>query len=298
MIGLNRLGPLMVLPAVFLVAGVYLYPAFLNLVFSFGKVDLVSFSVERFVGFRNYAQAFQDPRFGDTCLRTVYFGVVVVSVGLVVSFLIALLLNQRFKGRGVVRAAVLLPWAIPPVVSGVMWGQIFHADVGTLNVILRRLGLISSNIMWLGEPTLALHVIILAVLWRAIPFMTLFILAALQTIPRELYEAATIDGAGPTQRLRYIILPTCKSIVLPVSTIQFIWSLKVFGEIFTLTRGGPSWKTVTLNYLVYLESFEYFKLGRAAALAYFLLLLSLFIVLLASLVRLFPALRRNRYAPP
>lgn len=294
MLGLNKYWAVMILPAVLLVAGVYVFPAVLTLIFSFSKVELASFSVSRFVGLENYLSAFKDPRFIDATLRTLYFAVVVVGTGLVVSFLIALLLNQKFVGRGIVRTAILLPWAVPPVVSGVMWGQLFHADVGLINTILRRLGLITQNIIWLGEPVLALNVIISAVVWRVIPFMTLFILAGLQTIPLQLYEAASIDGANAWRRFCHITLPLCKPVLIPVAAIQLVWSLKVFGEVFVLTGGGPAWKTVTLNFLVYKESFGYFRLGRGSALAYLLLLLSLFIVLLAGLLGRFTAARDSR----
>lgn len=292
MIGLNKYWPVFVVPAVLLVAGIYIFPAVQTLMFSFGQVDVMSFSVVRFVGFDNYVRVFQDPRFVDATVRTLYFGVVVVGVGIVLSYAIALLLVQRFVGRGVVRVAVLLPWAVPPVVAGVMWGHLFHAEIGIINALLRHLGLISRNIVWLGEPTLALHVIMIAVVWRIIPFMTLFLLAGLQTIPAQLHEAASIDGAGGLKRFRHITLPLTMPVLIPCALIQFVWTLKVFGEIFTLTGGGPSWRTTTLNYLVYRESFEFFRLDRGAAIAYILLLLTLFAVLLGNLARRFASVNR------
>lgn len=280
MIGLNKYWPIMVFPAVLLVVGVYIYPAVQTLIFSFGEVDLTTFSVGKFVGVDNYHQVIFDPRYGAAFTRTLYFAVMVVGIGLVLSLMIALLLNQRFVGRSVLRLVVLLPWAVPPVVSGVVWGQLFHANVGTINTILRQLGLISQDIVWLGNPRLALHVIIIAVIWRVIPFMTLFLLAALQTIPKALYEAAELDGANAWRRLRYVTLPLCTSIMIPLAGIQFIWALKVFGEIFMLTAGGPAGTTVTLNYFVYEQAFQYLRIGRGAAAAYLLLLLSLTLMLI------------------
>jgi multiple sugar transport system permease protein len=274
----------MVFPAVILVVGVYIYPAIQTLVFSFGEVDLTTFSIGQFVGLENYRDVVTDPRYAAAFTRTIYFSVMVVGVGLVISFLISMLLNKRFFGRSVLRMVVLLPWAVPPVVSGVVWGQLFHANVGTINAILRGLGWIQQDVIWLGNPTLALHVIIVAVIWRVIPFMTLFLLAALQTIPNVLYEAAELDGAGMWQRFRRVTLPLAMPVVIPLVGIQFIWALKVFGEIFMLTAGGPAGKTVTLNYFVYEQAFKYLRVGRGAAAAYLLLLVSLVLMLIVALL--------------
>lgn len=281
----------MIIPAVILVVGVYIYPAIQTLIFSFGKVDLTTFSIGKFVGLGNYRDVLSDPRYVATLTRTVYFSIMVVGVGLVISFMIALLLNKRFVGRSVLRMVVLLPWAVPPVVSGVVWGQLFHANVGTINAILRTLGMIQQDVIWLGDPVLALHVIIVAVIWRVIPFMTLFILAAMQTIPNLLYEAAELDGAGAWKRFLHVTLPLTIPVVIPLTGIQFVWSLKVFGEIFMLTMGGPAGKTVTLNYYVYEQAFKYLRIGRGAAAAYILLLVSLMLMLIVALLTRFSRAR-------
>jgi len=277
----------MIFPAVILVVGVYIYPAIQTLVFSFGEVDLATFSIGEFVGLENYRDVLSNPRYTAALTRTIYFSVMVVGIGLVISFMISMLLNRRFVGRSLLRMVVLLPWAVPPVVSGVVWGQLFHANVGTINSILRALGWIQRDVIWLGDPTLALHVIIIAVIWRVIPFMTLFLLAALQTIPLILYEAAELDGAGAWQRFRSITLPLTTSVVIPLLGIQFVWSLKVFGEIFMLTAGGPAGKTVTLNYFVYEQAFKFLRIGRGAAAAYLLLLVSLMLMLIIALLTRF-----------
>ncbi len=293
MVGLNKYWPAMVFPALILVAGIYIFPAIQTLLFSFGRVDVVTFSVSHYVGLDNYVRAFQDPRFLDATLRTLYFGVVTVGMGILISFPIAVLLTHKFVGRSIVRVSVLLPWAVPQVVAGVMWEQMFHAEIGMVNSILRHLGIISRNVIWLGDATLALHVVMLAVVWRIIPFITLFLLAALQTIPHQLYEAADIDGANGWRRFRFITLPLTMPVLIPTALIQFVWTLKVFGEIFVLTGGGPSWGTTTLNYLVYRESFEFFRLDRGSAIAYVLLLLTLFVVLLGALARRFVSVDRT-----
>lgn len=147
---------LMVAPALLVVVGIYLYPAILMLLFSMAEIDVATFSIKRLIGWQNYLTVITGPNFGPVMLRTIYFATVVALLTSLAAFPIALLLNQRFPGRGLVRVVVLLPWAIPPIVSGVMWGQIFHADFGLLNGILRLLGLPGETI-WLGDATLALH---------------------------------------------------------------------------------------------------------------------------------------------
>ncbi|MDR7480778.1 MAG: sugar ABC transporter permease [Armatimonadota bacterium] len=210
-----------------------------------------------------------DPAFVAVVGRTVYFAGMVVLLTLVVAFPIALLLHQRFWGRGVVRVTVLLPWAVPPVVSGVLWGQMFHAESGFINGLIRALGG-AGDTVWLGDATLALHAIIVAEVWRALPFATLFLLAGLQTLPVSAFEAAAIDGASTWQRFRFLTLPLMTPILLPVAIVQFVWAMKAFDVIYVLTRGGPRMGTTTLNYLVYLQAFEQLRFGPAAATAYIL----------------------------
>lgn len=279
------LGLMMVAPAVLLVAGVFMYPAVFTLVLSFAQFDMVQLSIERFLGLGNFAGLLSNPAFINTALRTVYFGLLIATVTTVVGFLIALLLNQPFRGRALVRVFVVLPWAVPPVVAGVLWGQMFHADVGFVNAILYRLGLIDGYRIWLGDATTALHVIAIAEIWKAIPFMVLFFLAGLQSLPKQVFEAASVDGATLMQRFRYILVPLMVPVAIPLMLIQFVWAMKAFDTIFVLTRGGPAGGTTTLNYFVYQEAFQSFNLGRASASAYILLLITLVMVVLFMAVR-------------
>lgn len=272
------IGLWMTIPAVALVAGIYLYPAVRTVILSLSEFDLVKLEVERFVGFQNFINLFQSPSFVEILIRTVYFGLTIVALTTVLAFLVALLLNERFIGRTVLRVAVLLPWAIPPVVAGVLFGQLFHAEIGFVNAILFRLGLIDRYQVWLSDPNVALHVIIMLEVWRALPFMILFFLAGLQSLPHDVFEAAAIDGAGILARIRHVLLPLVTPIALPLMIIQFIWAMKAFDSIFVLTRGGPGRATMTLNYYVYQEGFQNFDLGPAAAAAYVLLGVTLVVV--------------------
>ncbi|XID90561.1 carbohydrate ABC transporter permease [Paenibacillaceae bacterium WGS1546] len=267
---------LFLLPSVLLVLGMYLYPAVQTVLFSFARVDFVSFEIERYVGLDNYIRLLQDSQFQQIIGRTLYFGLMIAFVSLVFSFLIALLLNQPFFGRSIVRTAVLLPWAVPPVVSGVMWGQMFHAESGIINAMLYQLGLTNGNTVWLGNPTSALHIIMMVEIWRAIPFLTLFILAGLQNINNQIYEAASIDGANLWQKFRYFMLPLMFPVLIPLVVIQFSFAMKAFDSIFVLTRGGQN--TATLNYFVYRESFQNYDMSTGASAAYILLALTLVVI--------------------
>ena len=178
---------------------------------------------------------------------------------------------------------IVLPWAVPSVVSGVLWGQMFHADTGFLNALLYQSEIISEYKIWLADPLIALHIIAVAEIWKAIPFMTLFFLSGLQSLPSESFEAASVDGANVFQRFFYILFPLMLPIAIPLFLIQFVLAMKSFDTIFVLTRGGPGGGTTTLNYFIYKEGFEAFNLGRASAAAYVLLIITLAVVLIPSI---------------
>jgi multiple sugar transport system permease protein len=273
----TRFAFLLAAPALLVVAAVYLYPAVLTLVFSVAEVDLATFAVDRYVGFQHYWMVLSEPTLRAVAGRTVYFGGLVSLLTLVLGFAIALLLSRPFVGRGLLRVVVLLPWAVPPVVSGVLWGQIYAAEYGFLNGFLRVLGG-EGRTIWLGEPTQALHALIVAEAWRALPLSALFLLAGLQTLPDGIYEAAAIDGASVWRRFRDMTLPLMMPIVLPVLIFQFVSATKAFDVIYVLTRGGPGNGTTTLNYLVYQQAFERLEFGPAAATAYTLTILTLLVI--------------------
>lgn len=280
----RRTALLLVAPAVLVVGGVYVYPAAATLVYSMTSIDVGTYTIERFVGLNNFINVAQSDAFQAVLLRTIYFGVMVSVLTVIPAFFTALLLNQRFPGRTALRVIVLLPWAVPPVVAGVLWTQMFQSEWGFVNAALRELGFAGQTI-WLGDPNLALHALIVAEIWRWLPFATLFLLAGLQTVPRDVYEAASVDGAGLGQRMWHITLPLMAPMVVPVLIFLFVWAMKAFDTIFVLTRGGPRGGTTTLNYLVYQQGFEQFRFGRAAASAYFLTLLTLAVIALLTLVR-------------
>ena len=271
---------LFVLPTLILITCVYAYPIITTLVYSVTTIDISTYTIKEFAGLRNFQYIISNEFFNRTLVRTIYFGLMVVVVTILLAIGVSLLINIDFKGNKILKILILLPWAVPPVVSGVMWSQMFQYEYGFINKIIKIFGGAGDTI-WLGSPTLALHVLIITEIWRWLPFATLFIFAALQTIPHSVIEAAALDGAGYIKTVKEVILPIIFPGVIPVGIFLFVSAMKAFDTIFVLTAGGPRSGTTTLNYLVYLQGFQQFKFGRAAATAYiltFIILVVIFVV--------------------
>ncbi|RWR03073.1 ABC transporter permease [[Pantoea] beijingensis] len=220
-----------------------------------------------YVGLENYLYALTDPDFRASILRTLYFTVVSVVIEGVIGVLVALLLNQRFYGRNILRVLVILPWALPTIVNAMMWRLNFNPDYGSINAMLTQMGIIDGYRSWLGSPDSALNAVMLADIWKNYPLVTLLVLAALQSIPDDLFEAARLDGASAWRRFRAITFP---AIVAPLSValvLRTIDAFKIFDIIYVMTRGGPVDSTKTLSFFVYQESFSYLRAGSGAAYA-------------------------------
>ena len=282
----RRLGCLFVLPALLLVFVMYLIPTVTTFVVSFQSADmephiarvLDTANLSR-IGLDNYRRAFRDTVWRTAMVNTGIYVIVVVLVTVLFSMAVALILNQSFKGRGFLRALILIPWAVPPIVNGTMWGLVFHADIGTLNGVLRTLGIIQRDVIWLGEPRLARLVVITATTWRLIPFVSLLLLAGLQSIPRSIYESAKVDGANALQSFVLITLPNLSMVILTAITLLTLWVTKVFDEIWALTKGGPSYGTTVMNLWTYRQSFEFLRFGYGSALAYIMVFITAMLVL-------------------
>jgi multiple sugar transport system permease protein len=210
--------------------------------------------------------------------RTTYFMVVSIAIEMVIGIAIALLLNQNFKGRAILRAIILNPWALPITIDAIMWKWILNANYGALNSLLWQLGLIDSYRAWLSDPVGALNMVILADVWKVTPLVVLLTLAALQTIPKNLYEAAVVDGAGLWYSFWRITLPLLRPTLAIILVIRTMDAFKVFDIIYIMTSGGPSDGTKVIAYYTYLEAFSYLRFGRGAALAY---LMTFFIAIMA-----------------
>jgi ABC-type sugar transport system permease subunit len=190
----------------------------------------------------------------------------------------AMLLNKEFFGRSLVRTLVLIPWALPITIDAIMWKWIFNPTYGAFNSLLLQLGIIDSYRVWLSTPFSAMNVVILADAWKVTPLVILLTLAALQTIPKELFEAAMIDGAGRWRSFLHVTLPLLVPTIVVTLVIRTVDAFKVFDIIYIMTSGGPSDGTKVIAFYTYQEAFSYLNFGRGSALAY---LMTLFIGFMA-----------------
>ncbi len=231
-----------------------------------------------FVGVEHYRDTIKNREFWASLGRTAYFVLFDICVGMSLGLGIALLLHKRFHFRGVVRALVILPYVLPPTVNGLIWKWMYNPDYGFLNGILFKLGIISGYKAWLSSPLLALHMLILANLWQGTPFAIMLYLAGLQTIPKELMDAAKVDGATGWQTLTKIILPLLVPISLVMMVLKTIATFKIFDLVYILTGGGPANSTQVISYYIYRESFDFLNIGYGAAISYTLTLVILVLV--------------------
>jgi multiple sugar transport system permease protein len=244
------------------------YPLVSTIRLSFTDTSLVGSNAGvSWVGLENFAYALTDPDFRQAFFRSLYFAFVSVGIEVVLGVLVALLLNQQFAGRPFVRALIVLPWALPTIVNAMMWRLIFNPDFGSWNALLTQLHLIDSYRSWLGDPSTVMNMVILADIWKNYPLVTLIVLAALQIIPQELYQAAAIDGAGPWRQFWKITFPEILGPLSVALMLRMIDAFKVFDIIFVMTRGGPADATKTVSFYVYQESFSYLRAGSGAAYA-------------------------------
>lgn len=233
-----------------------------------------------FVGAGNYIDILQDASFWASVGRTAYFMVVSITLEVVLGVAVALLLNQHFKGRGLLRALVLIPWALPITIDAIMWKWIYNPSYGALNSLLYQMGVIANYRTWLSDPVSAMHMVIIADVWKTTPLVILLTLAALQTIPPALYEAARVDGANAWRSFWSVTLPLLRPVLTIILVIRTMDAFKVFDIIYIITSGGPSDGTKVIAYYTYLEAFSFLRQGRGAALAW---LMTLFIGVMAFL---------------
>jgi len=258
----------LLLPLLVIILTVTGYPLISTLRLSFTDASLTGRHVaQHWVGFANYAYVFTDPDFGDAFRRTLYFTFVSVGIEILLGVLVALLLNREFAGRTIVRAIMVLPWALPTIVNAMMWRLIYNPEFVSLNALLSQLGLIDSYRSWLGTPGTAMNMVILADVWKNYPLVAIIVLAALQTIPRELYEAADIDGAGPWTKFWKVTFPAILGPLSVALILRMIEAFKVFDIIYLMTRGGPADTTKSVSFFVYQESFAYLRAGSGASYA-------------------------------
>lgn len=272
-------GILFILPCIVFLLAMTIFPLIYSLFLSFNNWELAMGLPWEFCGLSNYVTIFAEARFWNAMKNMGYEFVFGVGAQLLIGMALAMLLNRAIKGRGIVVTLFLLPAMIAPIVVGTTFRMVYHYSYGPLNFILQILHIPPLN--WLANPELAFPSIIIADTWEWTPFMMFILLAGLQSIPPELDEAASVDGATSWQRFRYVTLPLLKRTIIIAVLIRSMDAFKLFDLVVLLTQGGPGTASETLPYYNYLAGFKYFSMGYAAALAYIQL------VVLVVLARIF-----------
>ncbi|MBP6440124.1 MAG: sugar ABC transporter permease [Caldilineaceae bacterium] len=268
---------LLLAPAMTLLFTVILYPLLNSMYIGLLDKSLIT-GGDEFVGLENILDVLGS-NFLPILLNTLVFAIGATLLPFLIGFGVALVLNGPIRGRGFWRGAFLLPWLVPSVIVSFLWLWIFNANYGVLNGILRNVGLIDSNIAWLSNGASAMTAVIIAKTWQTFPWIAIMILAALQTIPPELYEAASIAGANRWQLFRYVTMPHLRGVSSIVILLSLIWNFQHFETIYVMTQGGPAKATTTFSVAVYQTAFQAFDLGRAGALGIlWMVLLSLVVV--------------------
>ncbi len=271
-----------------LVAG---WPLMRTVWFSLTDASLTSLSDAQFVGLKNYLSwitlssgrtvyrgLLADPAWWGAVWNTLKFTVVSVSVETVLGLIVALVLNAEFKGRGLVRAAILIPWAIPTIVSARMWAWMLNDQFGILNDMMLNLGLISQKIAWTANPETAMTAVLIVDVWKTTPFMALLILAGLQMVPKDMYEAAKVDGIHPIKVFWRVTLPMIRPALMVAVIFRMLDAMRVFDLIYILTPNNSQTRTMSVLARENLFDFDKFAYGAAASTMLFLIIASVTII--------------------
>lgn len=279
----NVHGYLLLLPALIFVLFIVVYPLSVILQLGFREGRSLNFARigQQPLGIANYISVLTDPAFWNSVRVTVIYVAGSAFASLVIGLITALLLNERFPLRRMFRALVLLPWAVPGVIVSISFIWLFDASFGVVNSVLRHLGLINGDVAWFVNGRTALFAVMLPTIWKGYPFCTLTLLAAMQSIPQSLYEAAEIDGAARFARFRYITWPGIRAAGMLGLILSALWMFRDFDIIFAATGGGPARATQTLSLFVYDESFSFFRMGTAFAIGTLMILVAALACLVA-----------------
>jgi multiple sugar transport system permease protein len=275
-----RFGLLLSAPALLIILVVVAFPLLYSLWMSLAEVNLLKTSgpaleifgvrlpLFRFVGLDNYTRIFSDPLYWDSLGRTAYFVAAFVVEATLVGLGMALVLHERFRGRPIMRAVLLIPWALSRVAVGILWQGLLDADFGALNGILHRLGLIDSYIGFFASGFSALNVLVSVYMWNQAPFATVLFLAGLQSIPEDLHASAAVDGAGYWRELWHVVLPALRPMLFLVVVLCTVNGFLMLDLTFIMTMGGPGDDTTSIAWLGYKTAFIFFKLGPGTAILY------------------------------
>ena len=263
---------LLLLPTIVVLFVLTIYPTFYSLTLSLHEWNMSNrTAVWEFVGLGNYANILRDARFWNAAQVTATYMAGTIIAQLILGLGIALLLQRQVLARGLVRTALLLPMMTTPVVVGLIWRFMFNPTQGILNYLLGQVGLPTPN--WLGSLETGLIAVMIADIWEWTPFMVLILLAALQTLPQEPFEAAAIDGASAWQAFLHITLPLLRPTIVVAVLLRAIDSFKTFDLVYVMTNGGPGTSTETLSFYTYKWGFKFFQMGYAAALSFVMLIM-------------------------
>jgi ABC-type sugar transport system permease subunit len=277
----RRLGWLLVAPALVVIAGIALFPLAWTVWESIHLHDLrMPWRGRPFVGLENYVAIAGDRRFWASMGHTVFFTGTSITLELLLGLFLALAMNRSFRGRGLVRAAVLVPWAIPTVVAALLWRFLFDTEAGIANALLVGAGVLEEPIVWFIRAATAWVPVILADVWKTTPFVALLLLAGLQNIDESLYEAASVDGAGPWWQLRYVTLPLLKPAILVVLIFRTLDAFRVFDLIYVLTGGGPGTATEPIALYTFNVLLQNLQFGYGSALSVIVFLVTFGIAVL------------------
>ncbi len=270
----HRQGFYFVLPALLALAALIGYPLVSTAILS------VTNEGGQFVGMSNYEAVLGSRTTNRALWNTVYYvgGSIVFQV--VLGTAAGILLNQKFRGRALVRSLMLIPWVVPGIVAAMTWAWMYHTEFGIINYMFASLGIVDSSVGWLTDPDTVMPALIAVNVWKMFPFVAVMVLAGLQAVPETLYEAARVDGATFWDEVRHIMLPQLRAVLLSVTLLLLIWGLNAITIIYAMTRGGPANRSLITPIQIFTEAFEFFQFNQAAALSVaFFVITGIFIVI-------------------
>lgn len=270
---------LILVPTIAFILMITIFPMVYSLYISFLDINLMKpYAKESFIGFGNYLYLLQDGRFWNSMINTLVLTGSGVTIEFMLGLGIALLLNREIRGSRVIRTLILVPFMTTPVVIGLIWRFLYHYDLGFINYFLRLIHL--PGYLWLSDKSMALKSVIIVDVWQWTPLVALILLAGLQSLPREPYEASMVDGCSLWQTFRYITFPLLSPAILVALLIRTMDAIKLYDLIYVLTGGGPGITTETISFYLYVIGFKFFYIGRASAGSYFLLIIIIMISML------------------
>ena len=264
----------LLLPVMGVLMAVAVFPILYSLYLSFFDIKLTRPNRAPFIGLGNYIDLFEQPLFWKSVLRTVSFTAISVAAVTLIALLVALLLNEKFRGRRILSTVILIPWAIPYIADALMWKWIYDSGYGALNGLLYQLGLLEKYIVWLGDQQKTMWLIANAFVWKEVPLAAILLLVTLKSIPEDLYQAAKVDGATVWRRFVHITLPSMRPGFMLVLIYETMVAIRHFDLFFVLTEGGPGDASHTLSWHIYVETFRSLAFGAGAAMSYILALIT------------------------